>query len=271
MLTVGKSDNNNVIIRGDFWDFDRLYFAISKFTGDFGIDSSCPFTGYEVICESLLGLCYELRKAQEGKRDLYEQYNGIPEHWFEKDAATDDNNDLQDFDDDLYELNIMNNESCHEDGDLEVYFSRKDFPNATTTNTLLQLVIPFSEALYYAFIFRELLEKKELFLLQRKVLINNDSNGIQELNTEYFYCQAHTDLAHITIYMESTFRALYHLIGKEAFIRYLDLFSAKPDGFLHCDLEACNALVVEYGKEKPDDSAKNVTEYLDKLYVELCQ
>jgi len=271
MLTVEKGNNSNVIIRGDFWDFDRLYFAISKFTGDYGIDSTCPFSGYEAICESLLGLCYEIRKAQEGKRGLYEQYNGIPEHWFEKESVTDDTNDLQDYDDEIDELNTKNNDSLPEDDDWDAYFPRKAFPNATTTNTLLQTELSFSEALYYAFIFRELLEKKELFLLQRKALKHDDSNGMRELNIEYYYCQAQTDLARITIYMESTFRTLYHLIGKEAFIQYIDLFSAKPNGFLHGNLQACNALVVKYGKEQAADPAKNVTEYLDKLYEELCQ
>lgn len=271
MLTVGKSDNNNVVIRGDFWEFDRLYFAISKFTGDYGIDSICPFPGYEAICESLLGLCYELRKAQEGKRDLYEQYNGIPEHWFEKESITDDTNELQDFDYDIDESNTMNNDSCHEDDNLDAFFSKKEYPNATTTNILLQTELSFSEALYYALIFRELLEKKELFLLQRKALINDNSNGMQELNIEYYYCQAQTDLARITIYMEDTFRSLYHLIGKEKFLRYIDLFSAKADAFLSCDLQACNSLVVEYGKEQATAPVKSITEYLDKLYEELCR
>lgn len=269
MLTVGKGNCNNVILRGDFWDFDRLYFAISKFTGDFGIDSTCPFPGYEAICESLLGLCYELRKAQEGKREVYEQYNGIPEEWFEEKTEIDEKfNDMNDsdytFDD------VEDDDEVDEDMGSDTHFSKKDFPNFTTTNTLLQLQIPFSEALYYALIFRELLEKKDLFLEQRKQMTKDTKNGMQELNLEYYYCQAHTDLARITIYTESTFRALYHLIGKDAYIRYIDLFSAKTDGFMNCNLQACNDLVVEYSKESSNNNdSNNLTDYLDKLYKEL--
>lgn len=136
----------------------------------------------------------------------------------------------------------------------------------------MQFQIPFSEALYYALIFRELLEKKELFLGQRKEMTKDNSNEMQELNIEYYYCQAHTDLARITLYMESTFRALFHLIGKDAYVRCMALFSAKKDGFLGCDLQGCNALVVEYGKGTSDnDSSKYVTTYLDRLYQELCR
>ncbi|MDF2989388.1 MAG: hypothetical protein K0R50_4898 [Eubacterium sp.] len=270
MLTVGMGDYNNVILRGDFWDFDRLYFAISKFTGDYGIENSCPFPGYEAICESLLGLCYELRKAQEGKRELYEQYNGIPEEWFEeKSEIVDKLNDMYDsehaFDD------VEDNDSIDEDTNFDAFFSKKDFPNTTTTNTLLQLQLPFSEALYYALIFRELLEKKDLFLEQRKKMTKNKENDMHELNLEYYYCQSHTDLARITIYMESVFRALYHLIGKDDYIRYIDLFSSKPDGFMNCDLQASHELVVEYSKEiSKNNDTNNLIAYLDKLYKEMC-
>lgn len=272
MLTVVKGNKNNIIIRGDFWDFDRLYFAISKFTGDYGINSSCPFPGYEAVCESLLGLCYELRKAQEGKRELYEQYNGIPEHLFVKEPITaESTDDFDDSDNEIDDINDKDSDYADEDSNFDAYFSRKDYPNTTTTNTLLQFQIPFSEALYYALIFRELLVKKFLFLQQRKQLTKDNSNNMQELNIEYYYCQAQTDLARITIYTESTFRALYHLIGKDAYIKYMDLFSTKPNGFLGCDLQACNELVAEYGKELADNVSKNITDYLDSIYKELCR
>jgi hypothetical protein len=64
---------------------DRLYFAIVKFTGFHGIDSQCTFPGYDAVCESLLGLCYEIRHAWQGARDIEQVYNGIHEDWFDDD------------------------------------------------------------------------------------------------------------------------------------------------------------------------------------------
>lgn len=135
MLTVGKGNFNNIILRGDFWDFDRLYFAISKFTGDFGIDSTCPFPGYETICESLLGLCYELRKAQEGKRELYKQYNGIPEEWFEEKTEIDEkSNDMNDSDHTFDD--VEDDDEVDEDMNLIPTFQEKVF-------RILQLLTPY--------------------------------------------------------------------------------------------------------------------------------
>ena len=81
MLSISTDENLTTTIIGEFWDFDRLYFAISKFTGDYGINTPCPFPGYETVCENLLGLNYELRHAMSGDRDITEHYSGIPEYW----------------------------------------------------------------------------------------------------------------------------------------------------------------------------------------------
>ena len=69
-------------IKGEFWDFDRLYFAISKYTGDFGVHPGhVPFPGYEDVCETLLGLNYTLRQGISGKGGLHEQFNGLTFSW----------------------------------------------------------------------------------------------------------------------------------------------------------------------------------------------
>lgn len=267
MLTVLRN-NNEVIIRGDFWEFDRLYFAIAKFTGNYGINGTCPFPGYETVCESLLGLNYELRKAQEGKRELYEQYNGIPTYWFDEEILEENMDESDDFYDEFDDLDDDIDE-CIEQDHSSVKFSKEDYPNTTEKNTLLQTRISLSEALYYALIFRELLEKKERFISQRKELAMDNSCGLQEFNAEYYYCGAHSDLALITIYMESIFQVLYHLIGKDAYIRYMSMFNTKPNGFLNCNLNYCNTLVVDYGIDPSAAPVKNITEYLNCLYREL--
>lgn len=64
-------------------DLDRLYFAIYKFTEFHGVDSTCTFPGYDATCENLLGLCYEIRHAWQGDRDIEQVYNGIREDWFD--------------------------------------------------------------------------------------------------------------------------------------------------------------------------------------------
>ena len=68
---------SGVFIKGDFFDFDRLYFALMKYTGSHGMNDICPFPGSEAACENLLGLGYELRHAWQGDRDIEEIYNGI--------------------------------------------------------------------------------------------------------------------------------------------------------------------------------------------------
>ena len=81
MLSIHTTEDLVTKITGEFWDFDRLYFAISKLTGDYGIDTPCPFPGYDSVCENLLGLNYELRHAMQGDRGVTEHYTGIPEYW----------------------------------------------------------------------------------------------------------------------------------------------------------------------------------------------
>jgi len=57
MIIVEKAkEGNGVLLKGDFFDLDRLYFAIYKYTGFHGIDSECTFPGYDAVCENLISV-----------------------------------------------------------------------------------------------------------------------------------------------------------------------------------------------------------------------
>jgi hypothetical protein len=108
MFYIDKPGNSSgVFLEGDFFALDRLYFAIMKFTGFYGIDGRCNFPGCSQAAENLLGLCYELRHAWQGKRNIVQVYNGIREYWFDDyveaaacSCGNDDEDDEYGFDDD---------------------------------------------------------------------------------------------------------------------------------------------------------------------------
>jgi hypothetical protein len=273
MLSIEKSNGANVYIKGEFWDFDRLYFAITRLVGDFGRNGRndiCPFPGYDAVCESLLGLNYELRHAMQGDRELHEQFSGIPDHWFSDAGGTANNGshdpELADDDDEEYEDEDDEEYEEYEEYSRNKLFLRSDYPHAGSVNTWLQFQIPIAEALYYALIIRELFPKKHFFVSYYWAKLNNDGDALQDLNEEYYYCRLKSDLSRLTIFMEGVFRVLYHLIGKKKYVRYMDLFSSKPEGFLRCDLHSLNNLVMDYGLLDAVDASATIVEFLDKFY-----
>ena len=47
MLEAGYSQNTNeIIIRGDFFELDHIYYLIQRISGNYGIDSKCVLDGY---------------------------------------------------------------------------------------------------------------------------------------------------------------------------------------------------------------------------------
>lgn len=86
-------------LEGDFFDFDRLYFPIFRLTGNFGNSPWKPSEGYDEVCEYILALCYELRHAWQGDRDLIGTFNGLSRSWFESHSYS-ENDDGCDVDDD---------------------------------------------------------------------------------------------------------------------------------------------------------------------------
>lgn len=258
MIIVEKSrEGSGVLLKGDFFDLDRLYFAIYKYTGFHGPDNKCIFPGYDAVCENLLGLCYEIRHAWQGDRNIEQVYNGIREYWFddykEPELKNIHKNDLNGLCDKNFEL-----EDANLNDEITFKFSRKDFPNVIENNTYFSIPIIFPEAIFYSLILLELLKKKDVFLQARKLLAEKN-DALIELNKEYYYFQANEDIARITLFTSQTLHTLYIFIGEERYTAFINKFYGQKDFFLNCDLENINSILEDYGeKEYENDNPDNL-------------
>ena len=250
MIIVEKAKvENGVLLKGDFFDLDRLYFAIFKFTGFHGIDSGCTFPGYDEVCESLLGLCYEIRHAWQGDRNIEQVYNGIHEDWFDNYQGPDSYKSINDSGiDDLCDEEPQDDEDYYND-EFTTKFSRKDFPDVTKNNTYFSIPLPFPEAVFYSLVLLELLKKKDIFLKTRK-LLSEKKDLLTELNKEYFYFQANEDIARITLFTNHTLHTLYRFIGEDKYTVFINKFNSQKDFFLNCDLEHINSILMEYAEKE---------------------
>jgi len=244
MVSVEKArDRNGVLLKGDFFDFDRLYFAILKFTGFHGMEDKCTFTGCEAVCESLLGLCYELRHAWQGDRDIVQMYNGIHDYWF--DDYTEHkiyaNNNLYVLDDDEYD----NNDDEPTMDDFSPRFLRKDFPTANDQNMYFSILLTFPEAIFYVLILLDLLKQKDVFLYSRKCMAEKE-DLLQELNKEYVLFQAEEDIARMTIFVKQTLHELYRFIGEEQYFCFIEEFDKIKFFSLNCNLDNILQVMSDY-------------------------
>ncbi|NLD46916.1 MAG: hypothetical protein GX660_06915 [Clostridiaceae bacterium] len=244
MLTIQKSNNyNGIELKGDFFDLDRLYFAILKFTGFHGIKDKCCFPGYDNVCEYLLGLCYEIRHSWQGDRDLEEVYNGVDIEWFDDYLE----HSVSEIDNNEYEFEDDSTEECGDENKSK--FSRSNFPNVTNFNTYFKIIIPFPEAILYTLILLKLLNKKEQFFLLRKEL-SEIEGPMQELNKEYYLFQSHEDISRIQLYVQGILLTLYRFLGKDKFDKIMCNFNNTDDLFLIHNIEDINDIITEYGEHK---------------------
>jgi hypothetical protein len=73
MIYIQNTPNNTgVSIYGDHMDFDNLYNALFKITGEEGEKD-----GYQGACLRVLGLCYDIRHALMGDREIEFVDNGM--------------------------------------------------------------------------------------------------------------------------------------------------------------------------------------------------
>jgi len=246
MFYIDKPRNSSgVHLEGDFFALDRLYFAIMKFTGFYGIDGRCNFPGCSQAAENLLGLCYEIRHAWQGKRNIVQVYNGIREYWFDDyvEAAAcscgdDDEDDEYGFDDDdgSFDMNIG-------------VFSRADFPDVSSQNTYFSAAFSFPELVFYALVLKDLLRKKDLFMRAAEESMEADEM-IRDLNKEYYYFDAETDIARLTMLVKQTLRALYKFVGADEYFAFMSRFGQFNDFSANCDLEKINRLIVDYSEKE---------------------
>ena len=266
MIIVEKAKHENgILLKGDFFDLDRLYFAIYKYTGFHGIDSECTFPGYYIACENLLGLCYEIRHAWQGDRNIELVYNGIHEYWFDDyqepyQHITDDNQtlDLCDEEPEDYSGNFSDKS--------EYKFSRKEFPDLSFKNTYFSIHLTFPEAIFYSLILLELLKKKDVFLMARKLLIDK-KDELAQLNKEYYYFHANEDIARLTLFTNQSLHAFYSFIGEERYTVFMNKFNKQKNFLLNCDLDHMNSVIADYAeKEYKYDDPDQLFDALTSLF-----
>ena len=81
LQAVLEKDTNEILIRGEFFELDEIYFMIKRITGDYGISKNPPLPEYQNALFMLLALTHEIRYAENGNRELYCMYNGIREEY----------------------------------------------------------------------------------------------------------------------------------------------------------------------------------------------
>lgn len=276
-----SSDDHNIVISGDFWELDNLYFGICRFIGDFGTDHTCAFPGYEDVCKRLLGLNYEIRKAQHGDYELFFQHNMVREEWFSPvgyDPAKDitpETFDIKEYEEDLRvfgydpeELEDMDEnersraleEESFDPDEFEDYltakyyepykFRREDYPSVPEDNILFRFQLSYSEGLFYALILNELLGKKDLSYAEwqkRAEKSSFDSDGFYSARG-YYLSGLDRDIARIQLFVSEVFTCIHVKIGSEKFAEFKKEVAAKPDGFLNCDLKK----VIKYVEDNRD-------------------
>ncbi|WP_088008697.1 DUF6904 family protein [Indiicoccus explosivorum] len=76
MLAVTATPNQaGIKISGDYFDLDNLVMSFYKVIGD-----ENKYYGYEGARMRILGICYEVRHAAQGDRNVEKVFNGLHEH-----------------------------------------------------------------------------------------------------------------------------------------------------------------------------------------------
>lgn len=269
LQTAFDKNTSQIIIRGDFFELDRIYFMIERLSGNYGIGSTCLLNGYEQAASILQALNYEIRHAQQGDRELYVSYNGLNERWIaptgtpaaqiskEEDQHDPDkiieefaDSILIDMDinlDEFYDMDEYDQREVLADLNLSAdeaeifftwlnrkptwYFSSEEYPGASEKNTLLQFRLPFAEALLHALILRELLSLKTSFM--EKSIAQAKENKYSMGGYELLFCRRRmpSELLLLEQLMEEIFSAIYDAIGDENYDSFQN--ALPPIGSFH--------------------------------------
>jgi hypothetical protein len=277
MLSVTKyKEGAGLEVQGDFFHIDRLYFALLKFVGDFGLGEKCAYDGYDIACENLLGLCYELRKMMEGERDVTIGFNGIGLYWsddfidcseeadFEDDSKENGQSDQSDQgesqSEDYVEIEIA--ESYDEIGQAVLKTIDANDVELPDANVYFKNIISFPEAVFYMLILSELLKRTNDFYEHiHDILIgDHETAWVSKIYDKF---GAKIDVARITEFTFAVQSALYQFIGEESYNRILDAINDHPDIFKDNDLAIQNDLMSKYAmKKRDDDTPEELTQVI---------
>lgn len=251
MLSISKpKDKFGIKLQGDFFDFDRLYFAIFKLTGQFGINSKCPFDGYGEVCEYILALCYEIRHAYQGDRGLVGVYNGIHKEWFESDENDKDYLDLNDEDEDLGEGDEL--KTPYESTSPK--FDQNILKDISFQNAYFSMDLSIPEAMFYAFVLEDVIQQIDVL---KTYLQQKDAPYADDLADEYALSGYQEDVAIVSLFIGKMWRTLYHVLGKMDFHKIYAFYLNEKrltDNliFRNCDLNRIMCLIEDYIKQSQE-------------------
>ena len=268
LQAVLDKENAGIIIRGEFFDLDKLYFLNERLAGTYGVEPNCLLEGYENAASILKSLNYEIRHAERGDRELYQCYNGIRKYWFapegtpnrqivkeeDKDDSMEIVNEIEDaitldLDIDIEEFYEMDEEDQRDalyelncdDEDIEVYlgwlnreqtwfFRSEDYPEFSEMNTYLQFGIPFSVGLLHALVYRDLLRQKADFMEKSIQQAKKTEDGLRGYEIDFCRNRLPGELLLAEMLMTELFSCIYKAAGDESYER-IEKTLPKP-GFL---------------------------------------
>ncbi len=267
--TVYDNETNEIILRGEFFEFDQIYFMIERLAGTYGIDRTCLLPGYQDAASILKGLNYEIRHAEHGDRELYSAYNGIHKDWFAPTGTPDhrivkeeDQNDPDeiiaeiedavtlDLDMDLDEFYEMDEDDQREaleelyleDEDMELFFAwlhkeqtwffrSEDYPDFSESNTYLQFRLPLFEGFLYGLILRDLLSQKAIFIEKSLQQAMKNKNGLETYEINFCRQRMPEELLLVEILMTGLLKCVYIAAGDENYDTLSD--TMLPVGSFH--------------------------------------
>lgn len=301
LQAVLAKENNEIVIRGDFFELDQIYFLIERINGRYGIDRPCLLPEYQNALSMLLALNYEIRHAQHGDRELYSIYNGIRENWIapagtpanrivkredlhepEELISQVEDSLLMETDIDPLDFQFMDAEEQEEilfdlrfeDDEIETYiqwahreptyyFTHEDCPEYSRSNILLQFRIPAAEGILYALILREMFKNKELLLQNMMTAAESSDEGMRNYEIDYCLMRARPELCLLEQLMEEILGCVGCLLGTEQYM----LFQKKevPKDFLK-NLDEKE--IKRFERVITDNNSKistNVASFLDEI------
>ena len=244
---------NEVLVRGDFFDFERVSHVMDQITGSFGVPADKPLPEYRTALSILLPLSVMIRRAEDGRCELYTMPSGINDRWLapagtpadkimyrrpikEEDPVIDevdraiirDGSVMLDrfYEKDEEEQSAWLRKLGFSTGKisrflkaakpLELYcFPCEKYPHASFYNTQLQFRLRLSEAALYAFILREILGRKENLLKNMAAKADALPADVREYQMSYILLDARSDLLLLELVMEQLFGCLCGLPGEK--------------------------------------------------------
>ncbi len=301
LQAVLDKDTVGIIIRGEFFELDKLYFLNERLAGTYGINSICLLEGYQEATVVLKSLNYEIRHAEHGDRDLYLAYNGIRKDWFAPKGTPDaqivkeeNANDPQeiideiedavmmDLDMDLEEFYDMDeDEQCDaleelnlDYDDIEVYlswlhkdqtwfFKSEDYPDFSENNTYLQFRIPFAEGLLYAMIYRDLLSKKAEFIEKMIQQAKKSKNELRDYELDFCRRRLPSELLLAEMLMTQLFSCVYEAVGDDDYEK-IEQALPLPGTFKNMtadDILQVEQITIEY----PEIDVTSILKFMNRL------